>query len=109
MSQESKIDDLRIRLAKAFTWLDIPGVSTEQLSTLAQRSYRLQSTSNDVEHSLMCGLTRAAQALGHIQLAPVDYPVHEHIHNLQFGVNTIESCLKVISPSRIDAISNDLK
>jgi hypothetical protein len=110
MSQESKIDDLRIRLAKALTWLDVPGVSNEQLNKLQRNAYKARACYNGPEASLVIAVETASRALNHIQLAPVDYnELHTHIHDLQLGVNNIESCLKVISPSRIDVISNDLR
>jgi DNA-directed RNA polymerase len=109
MSQESKIDDLRIRLAKALTWLDVPGVSNEQLNKLQTKSYNARGFYTGPESSLVNALNISSRALNHIQNAPENYDLHEHIHDLQFGVNNIESCLKVISPSRIDVISNDLR
>jgi hypothetical protein len=109
MSQESKIDDLRIRLAKALTWLDIPGVSNEQLNKLQTKSYNARGFYTGPESSLVNALNISSRALNHIQNAPENYDLHEHIHDLQTSVNIIENCLKVISPCQIDVISNDLK
>jgi hypothetical protein len=109
MSQESKIDDLRIRLAKALTWLDVPGVSNEQLNKLQRNAYKVRSCYSGPEASLVVAIETASYALNYIQLAPENYDVHDLVHDLQFGVSSIENSLKVISPSRIDVISNDLR
>jgi len=110
MSQESKIDDLRIRLAKALTWLDVPGVSHEQLNNITVKCHRIFSNYVGSERSLLSALRMATQALYNIEISSPEHDVYnDRIKCLQAGVSTIESCLKVISPSRIDVISNDLR
>jgi hypothetical protein len=109
MSQESKIDDLRIRLAKALTWLDVPGVSNEQLNKLQLNARKIRSCYAGSEASLIFAIQTASYALSYIQLEPENDYVQEHIRNLQFGVSSIENSLKVISPNRIDVISSDLR
>jgi hypothetical protein len=109
MSQESKVEALRIKLAQALNWLDVPGLDSEHLAAISNRSHHLRSKFDGVENSLICGLQTACGSLAHIQLAHEDYPIHEHVHSLKFGVSSIENALKVIAPSRIDAISTLLK
>ena len=109
MSQQSKVESLRIKLAQALNWLDVPGLDSEHLGTISNRAHHLRLQFEGAENSPICGLETACGALTHIQLAPEDYPIHEHVHSLKFGVSSIENALKVIAPSRIDAIGLALR
>jgi len=111
MSIESKIDALRIKLANALNWLDIPGVDSQHLQNVANKCYRNRSQFDNKENTLVCAIEGACRALALLNFAsPTEIQtINEQIIELRRNVDSLEQALKFISPSRIDVISSCLK
>lgn len=111
MSIESKIDTLRIKLAHALNWLDVPGVDPQHLQNIANKCYRNRSQFDNKENTLVCALEDACRALAVLHFAPATevQTINDQINKLRRSIDGIEQSLKFISPIRIDVISSYLK